>query len=49
MRVCVAHTLHRWNKKCVTDTSPGCEFSTGPRTNASGILVGPVTDLVLNS
>ena len=28
------------------EPSPGCEFSTGPRTNASGIVVGPVENLV---
>ena len=27
-------------------TFTGCEFSTGPRTNASGILFGPVKSLV---
>ena len=28
------------------DHSTGCEISTGPRTNASGNLVGPVKNLV---
>ena len=30
----------------VLEVLPGCEISTGPRTNASGILVGPVENLV---
>ena len=30
----------------LTHSLTGCEFSTGPRTNASGILVGPVKMLV---
>ena len=40
--VCTAHT-HRYILYAV---SAGCEISTGPGTNASEILVGPVKNLL---
>ena len=40
------YVLHGIYFNVIDGKRPGCEISTGPRTHASGILVGPVENLV---